>query len=155
MEAARDIRFFKKVAKSKGCWTWTAAINNRGYGKFSLETGKWSLAHRASWLIHYGKIPKGLHVLHRCDNPPCVRPDHLFLGTGKDNFADMIDKGRQNYGNRSRGEEHVRSIFTEEEVLEIRALRSGGFSLGAIAEAFMVRKSAVSHIIQRRCWKHI
>ena len=76
-----------------GCWIWTASLKKRNYGSFS--SGKKNLiAHRASWLLHYGEIPEGLRVLHRCDNPPCVNPQHLFIGTNKDNTDDAVAKGR-------------------------------------------------------------
>lgn len=76
-----------------GCQIWTAATSMKGYGQFN-KGGKDYLAHRASWTISHGPIPAGLWVLHRCDTPPCINPDHLFLGTAADNTADMIRKGR-------------------------------------------------------------
>ncbi len=91
-------RFWPKVQKSDGCWTWLAAKDHLGYGKIGAGTRKEGelLAHRASWIINNGAIPDGLVVCHRCDNPSCVRPDHLFLGTMKDNTMDMVRKGRCN-----------------------------------------------------------
>ena len=86
-------RFWAKVCKTNGCWTWTASKNPHGYGQIRLS-GKLTLAHRVSWTIHNGVIPEGLFVLHICDNPPCVRPDHLFLGTQKDNIRDAVAKKR-------------------------------------------------------------
>src|SRR4030043_361681 len=86
-------RFWNKVNKTDDCWIWTAYCNKKEYGCFKFQD-KSELAHRVSWIIHNGPIPNGLHVLHKCDNPPCVRPDHLFLGTDKDNANDRISKGR-------------------------------------------------------------
>ena len=93
-------RFWSKVRKGDGCWEW-AGCRSKGYGKIALglESGlpkgkRVVKAHRVSWLIHFGPIPDGLFVCHRCDNPPCVRPDHLYLGTCADNSRDMIRKGR-------------------------------------------------------------
>jgi hypothetical protein len=82
-------RFWPKVRKDRGCWVWTGATTTTGYGRLSGQP-----AHRLSWEIHHGPIPAGLFVCHRCDNPGCVRPDHLFLGTHEANMADMVAKGR-------------------------------------------------------------
>lgn len=88
-------RFWEKVDKSGDCWVWTASVDLKGYGNFKHPLG--SDAHTFSWTLHYGPITGGLCVLHRCDNPPCIRPNHLFLGTRADNNLDMIDKGRAWY----------------------------------------------------------
>lgn len=85
-------RFWNKVRKSDNCWEWTAG-KNRGYGAFFVN-GKNVGAHKFSWEIHFGEIPKGMYVCHRCDNSLCVRPDHLFLGTQLDNIQDSVMKGR-------------------------------------------------------------
>lgn len=86
-------RFWAKVDRGDGCWRWTAGCDSSGYG--SLKTGQTKVsAHRLSWQLHHGPVPPGQNVLHRCDNPRCVRPSHLFLGTQADNIADMLAKGR-------------------------------------------------------------
>lgn len=91
-------RFFTKVHKNEGCWNWSGATMPNGYGLIRSAGGRGgntTLAHRVSYEIHSGsKIPNGLYVLHRCDNRRCVNPEHLFLGTQKDNIRDMIAKGR-------------------------------------------------------------
>lgn len=84
-------RFWSFVAKSDGCWTWTGTTM-RGYGQF--KTTRLEQAHRVSWRMHFGPIPAGRSVCHSCDNPPCVRPDHLWLGTHAQNMRDMALKGR-------------------------------------------------------------
>lgn len=88
-----ETRFWAKVRKSDGCWSWLATTDNDGYGKIKVSS-KDGLAHRFSWQLHFGPIPKGMRVLHTCDNPPCTNPKHLFLGTNQDNTRDAIAKGR-------------------------------------------------------------
>lgn len=87
------IRFFDKIKKTRSCWVWIAAKRKTGYGCFK-HRGKVLDSHRISWTLEKGDIPKGKWVLHKCDNPICVRPSHLFLGTPRDNVLDMIAKGR-------------------------------------------------------------
>lgn len=87
-------RFETKVARGDGCWLWQGARLPKGYGKFSVARGRWELAHRVAWRLANGSIPHGMQVLHRCDNPRCVRVEHLFLGTAAANTADMMAKGR-------------------------------------------------------------
>ena len=88
-------RLWNRVRKGSSCWTWTGATQH-GYGYIG-ENGKILRTHRVSWTLHHGPIPDGLCVLHHCDNPPCVRPSHLFLGTHTDNMKDMVSKGRGNW----------------------------------------------------------
>lgn len=98
-------RFWAKVNKDGPtvraelgpCWAWTADRNHKGYGRLQLGGNVVELAHRYSWALHVGPIPEGMLVCHHCDNPVCVRPEHLFVGTAKDNTADMIAKGRQKF----------------------------------------------------------
>lgn len=93
--------FLKKVGKTKDCWIWNASQIPTGYGRFKSKTITNSgYAHRASWLIYNGEIPPGMCVLHKCDNPSCVNPKHLFLGTMTDNMRDRDNKGRTHRGQR-------------------------------------------------------
>lgn len=86
--------FFSHVEKTPGCWIWIGSAVASGHGQVNLADGERWLAHRLSWVIHYGAIPDGLNVCHKCDNPPCANPAHLFLGTQADNVQDAIQKGR-------------------------------------------------------------
>jgi len=94
-------RFMQKVNKLSDdkCWEWLAAKNSRGYGKFSYD-GQMRIAPRVSWILLNGPIPAGMSICHKCDNPGCVNPNHLFLGTQYENVQDCIDKGRFPFGNR-------------------------------------------------------
>ena len=95
-------RFWEKVNKTpNGCWIWTGATDGRGYGQLWVN-GHLEKAHRLSWVIHYGAIPLGLNILHHCDNKPCVRPDHLYLGTQADNARDALERGQFPVGIRNR-----------------------------------------------------
>ena len=158
-------RFFAKVNKlgktmphmKTRCWEWTACRNSNGYGRLNIN-GKVVLAHRVSWQIHHGEIPKGrgYHgtcVLHRCDNSICVNPDHLFLGTQLDNIRDRDNKYRQ--GDHA-GERNGRSKLTESQVIKIRRIYlDGAISHRHIARMFNVSKTTAGDILRRNIWKHI
>lgn len=103
--APLPVRFWAKVAKSDGCWEWTGPRLPRGYGVIRAD-GRQTYAHRVSWLLHFGPIPDRAFVLHHCDNPPCVNPAHLWVGSQADNVRDMIAKGRARYTNHARGDQH-------------------------------------------------
>lgn len=132
-------RFNAKVNKTEGCWLWTGAKKTSGYGNFFVNE-RYVLAHRASWEMVNGPIQDGLYVCHKCDTPSCVNPDHLFLGTPKDNQRDMYSKGR---GNR-----HAK--LSHKEVAEIRLMRASGAMLKTIAAKFNTTESNVSVICSFR-----
>jgi hypothetical protein len=156
---------------NSGCWLWTGTTNRGGYGVFSFSRAKSGVAaHRASWMIHKGEIPGGLWVLHKCDNPACVNPDHLFLGTAKDNTADMMRKGRwrapvvinRARGDRhrsrtapesiKRGEAHHSATITEADVQAIRLSAEAGV---ALARRYGLTPTSITRIRLRKSWRHV
>lgn len=145
-------RFFRHVKKSDECWIWTASRTSMGYGKLAEPGGGgWIHAHRFSWEFHNKqKIPKGLFVLHACDNPPCVNPKHLWTGTLQDNLADMHKKNRGAYGERQ-GRAKLKSF----DVSSIRAISYCGLKRQAeIARMFNASPQTISCIIQGKKWRH-
>jgi hypothetical protein len=142
-------RFWAKVQKTDSCWLWTSGTAR--YGQFTIQTTK--LAHRVAWELTHGKIPKGLQVLHHCDNQRCVRPDHLFLGTQQDNMDDMKTKGR---GRWRVGSRHGMAKLTDADVLAIRTRYATGKVLQqTLANEYGVWQGAISRIIRRTGWRHI
>jgi hypothetical protein len=132
---------------------WTASKNRYGYGKFSAGTrGRWIGAHRYSYGLAYGAIPDGMHVLHKCDNPACVRPDHLFLGTQRENLVDMTEKGRR-YIPFSEGERNGRAKLTAQQVVEIRHRIAGGERRSAMAKIYGVCLSSINNIVWGKTWR--
>lgn len=150
-------RFWSKVNKHPDCWLWTGNRLKAGYGKFMISSKNgMTTAHRVSWMLHRGPIPDGMFVLHSCDNPPCVNPDHLFLGTHTDNMKDCMSKGRFRGGtNPSHGESHYATKLTEESIKQIRRLRSDGLSYPQIASRFGITDTSARNIVIRHTWKHI
>lgn len=146
-----EIRFWEKVEKTESCWNWIGATDSVGYGNLRIS-GKTYRSHVLSYLINIGEIPKGLCVLHKCDNRKCVNPDHLFLGTKKDNTADMWQKGRANIAH---GERSGRAQLTEREVIEIRKLHNQGKSTRDLASQFNISHSGIWWIVSRKSWKHV
>lgn len=151
-------RFWEKVnIDDNGCWEWTGYRSPSGYGRIGSagKYGRGLIASRVSYELHYGPIPPGLHVLHSCDNPPCVRPDHLFLGTDADNVADMFSKERQPRRD-NQGAKNPRAKLSETEVRELRTrYANGGISMAALAREYGISTGYVHNIISRRTWRHI
>lgn len=139
---------------NSGCWLWEAFTNAGGYGQMTI--GKRSdgtiLAHRAAWIIYRGDIPEGLGVLHRCDNPPCVNPDHLFLGTEKDNMQDCSRKNRVNKTIKLRGVDHANSKLNEAAVRHIRSTRG---NTAALAAEYGVTTANIKYVRRGVTWRHV
>ncbi len=142
-------RFWRKVDRRgpDECWEWRGFRNEFGYGRTRhgrLDRGKQG-AHRVAWALVNGTIPEGAHVLHRCDNPPCCNPAHLFLGTHTDNMRDMSEKGRARgfIGTQLRGELNPRTKLADARVTHLRSLRAQGRTLRSLAREFAVGLSTV------------
>lgn len=134
------------------CRNWIGkSVGYFGYGFLAVK-GKRRAAHRASWMAWKGEIPKGKWVLHKCDNPKCIKPDHLFLGDAKENAHDMINKNR-NYI--PRGERQWQAKLTEIQVIEIRDLYSKGISVKEICKLYNITKGAINPLLRRITWKHV
>lgn len=179
--------FWAKVNKTDGCWEWMATKAQGKWPYGNMRVGKRSkvLVHRVSWMIHFGNIPEAMQVCHHCDNPSCVRPDHLFLGTQKQNIRDCIAKGRFMTDDRAmvmadpevrakmgakgdrngarthpekvkRGKGHERAKLTESDVRQIRRLyRRGEYGYIRLGNRFGVSSGAIRSILHRKNWKHV
>lgn len=159
--------FWSKVLKQPGggCWTWTGNLSPRGYGNFKPGSSHINIkvwrAHRFAWRITFGEIPDGMLICHHCDNPTCVNPSHLFLGTSKDNAKDRESKGRgARPGNYRRTVSRLGKLatLTLEQVESIRDLYHGrgkGMSQFKLAKQFGVCQQSISNIIHRKTWYKI
>lgn len=135
------------------CIEWAGGCNKAGYGRrWNPSTKKLELAHREAWRENFGQIPEGMNVLHRCDNPPCVNPNHLFLGTHADNVADRDRKGR---GNQPKGERHPMSKLCDQDVRDIRIASGHGSSTIDLSELYRVDPETIRRVINRRTWSHV
>lgn len=139
--------FFEKVEKTETCWLWTGAMYATGYGSIGIPGTLRSVkAHRLSWEMHFGPIPIGMSVCHKCDTPACVNPAHLFLGTHADNMEDRQRKGRTAHGEQSCHK------LSERDVIEIRNDPRGPTD---VARDYGVSAPTICDIRARRSWKHI
>lgn len=151
-------RFWSKVEikDETACWEWNAARGRTGYGRFR-QPNFHEYAHRAAWRLTHGLIPEGQKVLHKCDNPPCVNPTHLYLGTSADNSADILKRNR--YGDPAKrgrkGELHPNAKLTEEDVNAIRKRIADGEKNTMLAREYGVTPALIGHIVKRRAWSHV
>ncbi len=152
-------RFWLHVRKAgpKDCWEWSGSRTPEGYGFIYAgplydEPVRWIRANRLSWEIHNGKVPDGLYVLHDCDNPPCVNPKHLYVGTQQQNVHDRTVRRR---GRRQDGAFNSKAKLTETDVRAIVAMVEAGKSQTAVAALFGLTQPYVSKIARRQFWRHL
>ena len=148
-------RFLSKIEKTDSCWIWRGTRFDAGYGLFHHGRVKGvkrviESAHRLSWQMFRGKIGGSLHVLHKCNNRPCVNPDHLYLGRPKENIRDEIESGTFIFGTK-----HPLSKLTEADVPRIVSLSKSGISQRKIATMFGVNQALIWRIIHRVSWPHV
>lgn len=147
-------RFAERVKRSAdGCWEWGGPLRADGYAQVAMgvASGTTTYAHRLSYELHYGSFDPKMNVCHTCDNRACVRPDHLFLGTGQDNVDDMVSKGRH-----AHGERHSRAKLTEADVREARRLHATGkHPKRQLAIKYGVSDVAMGHAIRGITWRHV
>jgi hypothetical protein len=174
-----EVRFWAQVQKTDGCWLWTGATV-KGYGAF-FANGKSIRAHRYSYQLHHGPIPSGKMVLHHCDTPACVRPDHIYAGTNLDNVRDAMQRGRTPTGDRNgsrlhpekrqrgdghwarraaemptKGEGNGNAKLNRTDIEEIRRLyASGKYSQSQLGRKFGITQTSVGRIVNRLNWKHV
>jgi hypothetical protein len=161
----RVAAFWRRVNKNgpaqphmeSNCWEWTGSTNKKsGYGDLqTTESGvkRPEYAHRYSWKMANGEIPAGMLICHRCDHRSCVRPDHLFVGTSRDNVMDAVGKGRMSvYGP---GMTHHNAKLTDEQVLEIRRLYKAGVQIKVLSLQYGIRPSNGHSIVHGKTWRHL
>jgi hypothetical protein len=149
-----SVRFWAKVRRGEGCWEWTGARHKQGYGAFGI-LGKYHRSSRVAYELVNGPIPAGQDVLHKCDNPPCCNPEHLFLGDDAANSKDAMAKRRH-----AHGETNTHAKLTEEQVLEIRRRYRytgprGKTNVAELAKEYGVAKVTLYAAASRRSWKHL
>lgn len=139
------------VGEPDACWPWKGSRGKSGHGKFTVDRYS-EHAHRAAWKFAFGDLPAGVCVLHRCDNPPCCNPRHLFTGSRADNIRDMIVKGRDR---KAHGAANGLAKLTDDQVREMRRLYAEGAYQRTLAKRFGISQGAVSAIVTRRTWRHV
>lgn len=158
--ALQESDFWSRVNKSENCWLWTGPTRGRGYGAW-----KNTYAHRYSYRLAFGDVPESLSVLHRCDVPACVNPNHLFLGTHQENMEDMKAKHRSQSGDQnpsrkhpelmSRGTDRWNAKLNPEAVRQMRSLAETGMQVSAIAKKYGVNRLTARSVVKRLTWRHV
>ena len=148
-----ELRFWSRVQLGPKCWTWQGAKDKDGYGIIALDNWQTAKkAHRISHGLSFGEPNVDFMVCHHCDNPSCVRPGHLYLGTAQDNALDRSKRGRQQD---QRGEKNPHAVLTASKVRRIRRLKSKGIWIAEIARRVDVPAANVHHVFHNKTWRHV
>lgn len=151
-QATTEVSLHARATRApSGCWLWSGQRDRDGYGSVSYRNRRWG-AHRLAWFFRRGPIPKGLFVCHRCDVPACINPEHLFLGSPRDNTQDSATKGRRAD---TRGSRHGNSKVTEAQVVEMRAAFAAGDPVATIARRVGMSPANTKKIVLSETWKHV
>lgn len=147
----------RTINPEKGCWEWSGFRNEAGYGQIRVggRRGWTERCHRVAYALHIGPVDRGVRILHRCDNPSCFNPFHLFAGSAKDNTDDMLAKGRWRKPRVAVGESSLLAKLTEQQARDAIQRSSDGESRASIAHSFGVTIGAISRIALGKNWKHI
>ncbi len=149
-------RFWSNVALGDGCWLWTAGGNSKGYGHFWVNGHQCQATH-VSWELTHGPVPNGKWVLHKCDNPPCVRPDHLFLGTPLNNTQDMVAKGRSYNGDREKRHQRIEGNYAGKlSASDVRCIYAAYHlseeSVPHLAQKYGMAESSIRYVVNGTTW---
>lgn len=147
-------RLMRRVEKTEACWLWVGGGISGKRPRGSFSTPWTTTPSRASWILHNGPVPAGLYVCHRCDNPLCVRPSHLFLGTAKENTQDMLQKGRHRASCHA-GEPNPNASLAAQQVIDIRRASAQGAETKTLARKYGVSVTAIQRIINGSAWRHL
>lgn len=153
MSVEQRLRYHGWTVTASGCWEWNGGLSSKGYGGLWYKGVNYK-THRLAYETWVGPIPEGLHILHSCDNPPCINPEHLRPGTNDENVQDKMNRDRHGYG-RMQGSRHGRSKLTEEEVILMRESHQNGIDAKQLAATYGVSPDHVRLILRRGVWRHV
>jgi hypothetical protein len=154
-------RFYRHVRKvdGEGCWEWVGFLDKNGYGKFTWCKGVYKRAHRVAWVLDgNAELPPSVYLLHKCDNPACIRPSHMMPGSQKDNIRDMDAKGRRGKSSKPTalvGEKHWKASLTDDLVRKAREMFANGASKASIVRDLGASPNAIYALLDGKTWKHV
>ena len=152
LECSVKCKMLNNIEFSNKCWIWKGSVSQFGYGRVRIKNKASVPAHRVMYELYKGDIENNLNVCHTCDNRLCVNPDHLWLGTDKENHSDMVEKGRRTI---LRGSENKKSKLKESDILKIMDMEKSGMKRIEIAKTYHVNWSTIDRIFRKETWSHI